>query len=226
MNQRRSLDLALALAIAASTPACKPSAPSEPVAPVVQPVRPADHARPYRPALDESLRRIGDALRREAIELDAGVPEAPSGPVRIDVGGVPSADVIVARSGARWVAAVVEQDRVTLGLAGAERIYQLREQAQRPMSAAELARTIGVLLYYPYTVFDGTRWSETPLSNNTEGRTSGAVPVLTPRPQGGRDLMFSFFIPNGMPGAGDHYAHVRVTDSQMLVDMAPNPERR
>lgn len=215
------------LSTACALAACKPSAPSEPVAPVVQPARPADNARPFRPALDESLRRIADALRREAIELDAGAPEAPSAPQRIEgVGGLPSVDVVVARAGVRWVAAAVEHDRVTLGLAGAERIFQLREQAQRPMSAAELARTIGVLLYYPYTVFDGTRWSDTALSGSTSGRTSGAVPTLTPRPQGGRDLMFSYWIPDGTAGAGDHYAHVRVTDSQMLIDMAPNPERR
>jgi hypothetical protein len=227
MNLRRSIGLVLV--IVAATLACKPSAPSEPVAlvrPVVQPARHADDTRPYRPALDESLRRIEEALQREAIELDATAPETLRDPQRIDVGGVASADVIVARSGSRWVAAVVEQDRVTLGLAGAERIFQLRERAQRPMSAAELARTIGVLLYYPYPVFDGTRWSETPLSNRTEGRRTGSVPTFTPRPHGGRDLLFSFWIPDGMPGAGPHYAHILVTDSQMLVDLAPHPERR
>jgi hypothetical protein len=222
----RRLSLSLLVTALHSFAGCKPSAPSEPAAPTVQPARPAESARDFRPALDESLRRIADALRQRAVEDDAAAPEAPQSPRRIAIGGVPAIDVVAARVGERWTVAAIEHDRVSLGLAGAERIYQLREQAQRPMSAAELARTVGVLLYYPYPIFDGTTWSDTPLSNQSTGRTSGAIPVLTPRPQGGRDLMFSFFIPNGMSGAGDHFAHVRVTDSTMLIDMAPNPERR
>ncbi len=220
---RRSVSLSLLLV---ALGACKPSAPSEPVAPTVQPTRRPETTPEYRPALDDALRRITDALRQQGSQEDAGAPIAADSPRRVTVGGLASVDVVAVRAGARWVAAAVEQDRVTLGLAGAERIYQLREQAQRAMSAAELTRTVGVLLYYPYPFFDGSTWSESPSGQSTAGRTTGAIPVLTPRPQGGRDLTFSFYIPDGMPGAGDHLAHVRVTDSTMLIDMAPNPERR
>lgn len=208
---------------------CRPSAPAEPSAQSAQPRATQDPPPPeaaYRPALDESARRIAEAYRVQRQEEDASAPEAPAEPRRIDVGGVPSVDVVAVRFGARWVVAAVERERVTLGLAGAERIYQLREQQQRALNAVELARLVGAMLYYPYTVWDGAYWSETPLTAALTGRTTGATPILTPRPQGGRDLTFSYFIPNGMLGAGDHLAHIRVTDSGMLIDMAPNPERR
>lgn len=208
--------------------ACKPSVPAEPTAPTqAPPSRPADSTHEYRPALDAALlQRVHQALREQAQLDDAAVPEQPTEPRRITVGGVSAVDTIVARVGPRWIGAAIERDRVSIGLAGAERIYQLREQAQRPMSAAELTRTVGLLEYYPYTVFDGTEWSQTPHQTAAHARAPGAVPTLTPRQQGGRDLMFSYDIPDGMPGAGAHFGHIRVTDSMLLIDVAPHPERR
>jgi hypothetical protein len=138
-----------------------------------------------------------------------------------------SVDVVAARAGEQqWVVAAIERDRVAIGLEGAERIYQLREQAQQPLGAMDLAAIVGVLHYYPYTVFNGQRWSETPLYGTSRGLGAGATPTLAPRPQGGRDLTFSFHIPDGRSGAGGHLAHIRVTDSAMLIDQAPNPEVR
>lgn len=212
--------------------ACKPSAPSEPPSTPSTPARAAaqDSSAPaqrYRPSLDESARRIAAALGVERRSLDdAGAPPAPTLPRRLEVGGVASVDVVAARVGDRWVAAAVEADRVTIGLEGAERIFQLREREGRPMNAFDLADTVGVLLYYPYPVYDGTRWSDTPVSAACVGMRDGATPQLVPKPQGGRDLLFSFHIPDGSPGAGTHVAHLRVTDSGLLIDQAPNPERR
>lgn len=135
-------------------------------------------------------------------------------------------DVVAVRFGSKWIVGAVERDRVSIGLAGAERIHQLREDEQRPLNAIEMARIIGALHYYPYPVWDGAFWSETASTTGIIGRTTGATPILTPRPQGGRDLTFSFFIPEGSSGAGDHLAHIRVTDSRLLIDMAPHPEQR
>jgi hypothetical protein len=223
----RSLLRLAAIFAATSFSACKPSAPSEPqpaARPTVTP--PAQRASAYRPLLEESVRRIAEAYARQRAEDDAAAPGTPADPRRLDVGGIASVDIVAVRFDSKWVVAAVERDRVTLGLAGAERIHQLREDEQRALNAVEMARVIGALLYFPYPVWDGALWSETGLTTGIIGRTTGATPMLTPKPQGGRDLTFSFFIPEGSSGAGDHLAHIRVTDSRMLIDMAPNPERR
>lgn len=225
-SSRSRLCFALICAITTGA-ACKTSAPTEPQ-PAVRPSTTQQAQRPsvYRPPLEESARRIAEAYARQRAEADAGAAGAPTNPRRLDVGGLDAVDVVAVRFESRWIVGAVERERVSIGLLGAERIHQLREDERRAISAAEMTRIVGALHYYPYAVWDGTSWTDNEPTPATATRTTGATPALTPRPQGGRDLTFSFFIPEGSSGAGNHLAHIRVTDSRLLIDMAPNPERR
>jgi hypothetical protein len=207
---------ALLVALLASSAACRNAAPELPPAPA--PPAPARAAAPYRPALEESVRRIA------AVVADGGAAPVPTRVVRLELPTPPAVDVVAARFGERWVVAAVERDRVTPGLLGAERIHQLAVEAGRPLSAVDLARVVGALHYYPWRVFDGGSWSQTGTHDLPHGEAS--PPMITPREGGGRTLTFSYWIPEGSPGAGMHLGNFRVTDSGLIIDQAPNPTRR
>ena len=186
------------------------------------------HTAQYQPDLEEAKARVVQAWRAWPWDADASVErtavatEAQWLPLAV----TPEVRVLAVKMGPRWTAAAVERDRVTLGLSGAERIFQLRERAQRPMSARELALTAGALAYFPYRTFDGTQWSQTLASVVIPSSIRPNAPMFVAKPQGGRDLTFTFWIPDGSPGAGEHLGRIRVTDSAMLFDESPNPERR
>lgn len=198
--------------------ACR-GGPPEPASPSTMPEALRTEQPRYRPPLDESARRLIDAIR------DGGVVSAPDAVTRLDVPAPPSVDVVAVRIGARWVAAAVERDRVTAGLAGAERIYNLLNETRQPPTAQQLARIIGALYYYPWRIYDGSSWTQ------TGDPTPPPEPVAPPRfvhlPEGrGRTLLFYYCIPAGTPGAGIHLANFHVTDSGYILDDAPHPTRR
>ena len=146
--------------------------------------------------------------------------------LRIDLATPPSVDVIAVHFPSdRWVVGAVERDRVSTGLDAAERVFNLLNAANTPPSPVDLARIVGALYYYPFRVFDGASWTQTGVTTPTLG--PGSTPMLTTRPNGtGRVLTFSYWIPDGTPGAGLHLTHIRVTDSGYLIDEAPHPECR
>lgn len=212
--------------------ACR-RAPPEPVPPSAGPTARSAQANAaltrYRPELNTLTGRLVEAVRASALREhgdDAGGPFVGQNPTRLNVCDLASVDIVAVQVNQRWHVAAVEPTRIALGIEGAERVYQLREEQQRAMSASEMAQCFGALMYYPYRVFDGQRWSDLPQGTSGETLGTGETPTLAPRPQGGRDVTFGYYIPNGQAGAGPHLAHVRVTDSRMLIDQAPNPERR
>lgn len=198
---------------------CRNSVPAEPslrrAAPAPQP--PSEER--YRPPIEESARRIAAAAA-----VDGGASGVPERSVRLDVPAPSSVDVVATRVGARWLVGAVERDRVTLGMAGAERIFNLLNDARHPPTAVELARIVGALHYYPWRVYDGSSWSHT--GENTPPTPAPHVPHFVDRPGGtGRALIFAYWVPEGTPGAGMHLANIHVTDSGLLIDAAPMPGR-
>lgn len=119
-------------------------------------------------------------------------------------------------------AALVDGQRAWFGLAGAERALALWRAAGTPPDAARLARVVAASAYPGYLgLFAGERY-ELP----DGGALRGPAPALVPYPAGGRVLTFSFVIPPGEVGAGLHVARWRWTDTDLLIDEAPHPERR
>jgi hypothetical protein len=180
----------------------------------------APAAAAYRPLPAESARRIA------ALVADGGAPVAHDRVLRIDLPTPPSVDIVAVHVPPdRWVVGAVERDRVTVGLEGAERVFNLLNASNEAPSPVTLARIIGAMHYYPWRVFDGSSWSQTGVTTATLG--PGSTPMLTSRPNAtGRVLTFSYWIPEGTPGAGLHLTHIRVTDSGYLIDEAPHPDRR
>jgi hypothetical protein len=134
-------------------------------------------------------------------------------------------DVVAVRLGDRWAVGALEEQRVTVGLEGAERVLARWREGGHSPSAQELARVVGAFAYHPWNVFV----SRVPVRTAADGGgvrvANGAV--LSPRPGNtGESLTFGYQIPDGEPGAGLHVAHFNVTPSGLLVDEAPNPWRR
>ncbi len=209
------------IALVATLSACRRAPPEPSIASRSARGAADDPASSYRPALDESGRRIFAAL-----VADGGVGAAVEQVARIEVPAVPARiDIVAARVGGSWTVAAVERDRVTLGLAGAERILTLLNESHRPPAAVDLARIVGALHFYPWPTFDGATWSRT--GEQVNGRGGSHVPQFVQRSGGtGRALLFEFWIPDGNAGAGPHMANIRVTDSGLLIDEAPRPDRR
>jgi hypothetical protein len=146
--------------------------------------------------------------------------------VRLNLPTPSTIDTLAAHfPGDRWIVAAVERERVTLGLAGAERVYNALIESGSPPTAVTLARILGAYQYYPFRVWDGGTWTQTGQPDPAEPQ--GSSPMITPRPRtNGNTLTFSYWIPDGTAGAGMHLAHFHLTPSNYIIDDAPNPAQR
>ncbi|TAK26676.1 MAG: hypothetical protein EPO40_19335 [Myxococcaceae bacterium] len=189
--------VALPLALLAASGACD-RAPSEP-----RGVRsPATATRAAEPSLEAAARSLGRAVDAGVGPVHPlGVP-TPAGTIAVGftLGGIPSA-------------ALVEAERASVGRDGAERALALWAERAEVPDATRLARTVGALVYPGCAVDVG-------------GELHGPTPSLGAHPGGGRVLTFSFVIPEGRAGAGLHVARWRWTDSGLLIEASPHPERR
>lgn len=189
--------MALLLLLLAASGACE-RAPSEPR--VGRSPAPATHAA--EPSLEAAVRLLGAALDAGVGPVHRlGVP-TPGGTIAVGftLGGIPSA-------------ALVEAERASVGRDGAERALALWSARAEVPDATRLARTVGAMVYPGCRVDVGRE-------------LGGPAPSLGAHPGGGRVLTFSFVIPEGREGAGLHVARWRWTDSGLLIEASPHPERR
>ncbi len=203
MNHLRSTSLACLLLLAA----CKRS-PNEPG-------RPAPREGAPRPA---QIPTMEVAARGLAANSDA----ATSAPYLLSVPAPPGTVFVRFERGGRPGAALIESSRAWEGVAGAERALTLWIERGEIPDATRLARTVVGMAYPEYVAMLGRE----PLDLGDGGVIRGPAPALTPHPGGGRLLTFSFVIPEGEEGAGLHVARWRWTDSNLLIDETPHPERR
>lgn len=159
------------------------------------------------------------AARRVAAAVDAGIG-------LVHPLGVPTpagASAVGFTMGGIGSAALVDGERAWVGRDGAERALALWVARGEVPDAARLARTVGAMVYPGCTVLPG---GERPTAGEGEEPVRGTSPSLVAHPGGGRVLTFSFVIPEGRPGAGLHVARWRWTDSGLLIEASPHPERR
>jgi len=156
-------------------------------------------AEPSLEAAARSLGAVTDAGIGPVYRLGVPAPEGTSA-VGFTLGGIASA-------------ALVEAERASVGRDGAERALALWAARGEVPDAARLARTVGAMVYPGCRVDVG-------------GELGGPRPSLGAHPGGGRLLTFSFVIPEGRAGAGLHVARWRWTDSGLLIEESPHPERR
>lgn len=174
------------------------------------PRRPPDNAsRP--PTIEAAARLLADAT-----DAASGAPHtlpvpAPRGTVFVGFG----------RTGATG-GALIEARRAWVGRAGAERAFALWRQEGERLDAGRAARVVMAMAYPRYVGLLGGE--SVPLGDG--GAVRGPAPALTDHPGGGRVLTFSFLIPGGEEGAGLHVARWRWTDSDLLIEETPHPERR
>lgn len=203
MNHLRDAALACLLLLAA----CKRS-PNEPG---VGPARQAPASRDQTPTMEVAARLIA-----------AAGGAATSAPYLLSV-PAPAGTVFVRfERGGRSSAALIDGRRAWVGAEGAERALTLwRERGEIP-DASRLARTVVALAYPDYVAMLGGE----AIDLGDGGVIRGPAPAITPHPGGGRVLTFSFAIPPGEPGAGLHMGRWRWTDSNLLIEETPHPERR
>ncbi len=203
MNHPRSASLASLLLLAA----CKRS-PDEPTGASPREVAPRGAHAPSMEAAARLLAGTSDAA--------TGAPYALSVPA-------PAGTVFVrfARGG-RSNAALIDDRRAWLGRDGAERALTLWREGGEIPDASRLARTVVAMAYPEYAAM----LDRESLDLGDGGVVRGPAPALNPHPGGGRVLTFSFAIPSGQPGAGLHVARWRWTDSNLLIEETPHPERR
>ena len=196
----------LLLPLVALLSACE-RAPTEPRAAVAV----APPARPAAPSLELAARRVSGAADATVAQAYAlGVP-TPAGSMAVGftLHGNPAA-------------ALVDAERAWIGRDGAERaLAQWSARGDVP-DAPGLARLVGAMVYPGCPVLLG---GET-LAFGDGGPVRGPAPALGPHPGGGRILTFAFVIPEGRDGAGLHVARWRWTDSGLLIEASPHPERR
>lgn len=198
-------------------------APAEPAASAPATSRPAvAPTSRYQPALEDSARRVLAALPSAPATAPPAVARIESVPAL-----PPTVDLVSLRiSGQRPVAAAVEPDRVSLGLDAVARVLALWNTAQDPPDASRLTRLVAALHYPAYRAFDGIEWTSPPHAHGTRPSEAATPPHLEARPGGGRTLLFSYWISDGAAGAGPHLGNFRVTDSNLVIDLAPMPEVR
>jgi hypothetical protein len=180
--------------------ACR-GAPDEP-RPAAPPAAPS---RPPAPSLDVASRSVAEALGVPRVEVFAVSAPAPAGArvVGFTRDGIPGA-------------ALVEAAGAWLGRDGAERALAAWSAQGAVPDASQLARAVGALVY-PGAAVQAAGDGAAP---------RGPDPAVTSHPGGGRVLTFSFVIPARRPGAGLHVARWRWTDSGLLIEASPHPERR
>jgi hypothetical protein len=196
MPRRPAPPLILLYLLAAG--ACE-RAPSEPRSPAAAPV-----SAPATPSLALAARRVAASTDGGAGSVFAVAAPAPVGTtvVGFTLRGNPAA-------------ALVDTQRAWLGRDGAERALALWAARAETPDAAGVARLVGALVYPGCAVLVGAE------------RPAGAPsPALANHPGGGRVLTFAFAIPDGGEGAGLHVARWRYTDSGLLIEASPHPERR
>lgn len=200
----RPLPLLLAVFIASG--ACE-RAPAEPRARA--PRVPGPPGAP--PTLGEAARRLGAALDAAA---GAVVPvEAPA---------PPGARVVAFTRGGMPAAALVDAEGAFVGRDGAERALAAWSARGETPDPGTLARTVGALVYPGARVLTGAEARGIDAGSGERG----PGPAMVSHPGGGRVLTFSFVIPEGRRGAGLHVARWRWTDSGLLIEASPHPERR
>ena len=150
-----------------------------------------------------AARRVGEALDASVTAVFAVAAPAPEG-----------ARVVGFTQGGMVAAALVETERAFVGRAGAERALATWAARGEVPDAERLARTVAALVYPGCTV------------PGPGEPARGPVPALVNHPGGGRVLTFSFVIPGGRSGAGPHVARWRWTDSGLLIEASPHPDRR
>lgn len=161
---------------------------------------------------------IATAARRLSMATDAAI-------------GAPYALPLPSPAGALFVgfsrgrgtgAALIDGGRAWVGIAGAERALAMWRGEGERLDAGRLARVVAAMAYPDYR---GLRGGES-LRLGDGGSVRGLAPSLADHPGGGRVLTFSFVIPAGEEGAGLHVARWRWTDSDLLIEETPHPERR
>lgn len=202
MNHLRSASLVSLLLLAA----CKRS-PDEPAG-----FSPRERStRGRTPTMEAAARLL-------AVTSDA----ATSAPYVLSV-PAPAGTVFVRfERGGRSGAALIESRRAWVGRDGAERALTLWREGGEIPDASRLARTVVAMVYPDYVAMLGGE----SLDLGDGGGIRGPAPALNPHPGGGRLLTFSFVIPNDEEGAGLHVARWRWTDSNLLIEETPHPERR
>ncbi|MDO9016742.1 MAG: hypothetical protein Q8S73_16945 [Deltaproteobacteria bacterium] len=198
--------LPLLLTVFIVSGACE-RAPAEPQ--VRAPTVPGAPGSP--PTLAEAARRLGAAL-------DAAVGEV----VPVGAPAPPGARVVGFTRGGMPAAALVDADRAYVGRDGAERALAMWSARGETPDPGTLARTVGALVYPGAAVLTG---AEARAPDGSTGER-GPRPALVSHPGGGRVLTFSIVIPEGGRGAGLHVARWRWTDSGLLIEASPHPERR
>ena len=163
------------------------------------------------PTLDEAARRLGAALDAS---VGAVVPVAAPAP--------PGARVVGFTRGGMPAAALVDADGAFVGRDGAERALAAWSARGETPDPDTLARMVGALVYPGAAVLSGAQAR----AIDGGGGERGPGPALASHPGGGRVLTFSFVIPEGRRGAGLHVARWRWTDSGLLIEASPHPERR
>jgi hypothetical protein len=159
------------------------------------------------------------AARRVAAAVDGGI-----GPVHpLGVPTPAGTSAVGFTMGGMGSAALVDGERAWVGRDGAERALALWVAQGAVPDAARLARMVGAMVYPGCSVRLG---GERPAAGEGEEPVRGIAPSLVAHPGGGRVLTFSFVIPEGRPGAGLHVARWRWTDSGLLIEASPHPERR
>ena len=155
------------------------------------------------------------AVRRLAAVLDGGTPKARA----LTVPAPPGASVVEFTWHGNQATALVDGERAWIGRDGAERALSQWVARGEVPEPTRLARTVGALVYPGCAVLRGGERAG-------DGGEYGPPPALTAHPGGGRVLTFSFVIPEGRSGAGLHVARWRWTDSGLLIEASPHPERR
>jgi hypothetical protein len=197
---------ALLLPLFSILAACE-RAPTEPRAAisVVPPARPAE------PSLELAARAVSAAADAAVAQVYAiGVP-TPAG-----------ARAVSFTMHGNIAAALIDAERAWIGRDGAERALASWGARGEVPDAPGLARLIGAMVYPGCRVMLGGE----ALALGDGGSVRGPAPALGPHPGGGRVLTFAFVIPEGQGGAGLHVARWRWTDSGLLIEASPHPERR
>lgn len=184
-------------------------APSEPRSGTA--AAPSPSSRLAEPSLELAARLVAASVDAAVATVHPlGVP-SPDGArvVGFTVGGIPAA-------------ALVEAEGARIGRDGAERALALWVARGEVPDATRLARAVGAMVHPGCAVLLGGER----LAIGDGGALRGPAPALGAHPGGGRVLTFSIVIPEGREGAGLHVARWRWTDSGLLIEASPHPERR
>lgn len=200
--------------------------PTQTATPTPTPTQADPSSAPYETTIEDATARVEQAWHAWPWGPDAGAERAATASEAhwVSLNITPSVKILAVKMGARWTVGAIERDRVTLSMMGAERLFQIRERARQPMSASEFARTIGLMAYFPGRTYDGQSWVET-IASEVPSTVPRTAPTLVNRPAGGRDLTFTYWVPDGNPSPGTHQAHIRITDSQHFIEVQPTAEQ-